>query len=159
GFISGMLSTILYVSTFVPMLITSFQVLIEKSEYNPLTWGQYIISSFFPFVFPETTNYLNSISANHIYNPVDLGSFALLLLFPYIMWLLSYQIGLTLNLRHNNYRIFKRISLHSYALFLSILLGLLETFPAFVAILEYQLRKRVKTIEGLPNYDFYVVNK
>lgn len=159
GFISGMLSTILYVSTFVPMVITSVQVLIEKSEYNPLTWGQYLISSFFPFVFPQTTNYLNSIAANHIYNPVDLGSFALLLLFPYIMWLLSYQIGLTLNLRYNNYRIVKRISLHSYALVLSILLGLLETFPAFVAILEYQVRKRVKTIEGLPNYDFYVVNK
>jgi len=44
-------------------------------------------------------------------------------------------------------------------LILSLILGLIETFPAFIAILEYQLRKRIKSMEGIPNYDFYVVNK
>lgn len=159
GFVSGIVSTILYIITVVPLFIASIQILIDKLEYNPLTWIQYIISSFFPTVFPEITNQINSITGNNIYNPVDLGSLSLLLLFPYIMWLLSYQIGLTLNLRYNNFTLLKKITFHSYALILSLILGLIETFPAFIAILEYQLRKRIKSMEGIPNYDFYVVNK
>ncbi|HLN34091.1 MAG TPA: glycosyltransferase family 2 protein [Nitrososphaeraceae archaeon] len=159
GFVSGIVSTILYIITVVPLFIASIQILIDKLEYNPLTWIQYIISSFFPTVFPEITNQINSITSNNIYNPVDLGSLSLLLLFPYIMWLLSYQIGLTLNLRYNNFTLLKKITFHSYALILSLILGLIETFPAFIAILEYQLRKRIKSMEGIPNYDFYVVNK
>ena len=159
GFVSGIVSTILYIITVVPLFIASIQILIDKLEYNPLTWIQYIISSFFPTVFPEITNQINSINGNNIYNPVDLGSLSLLLLFPYIMWLLSYQIGLTLNLRYNNFTLLKKITFHSYALILSLILGLIETFPAFIAILEYQLRKRIKSMEGIPNYDFYVVNK
>ena len=159
GFVSGIVSTILYIITVVPLFIASIQILIDKLEYNPLTWIQYIISSFFPTVFPEITNQINSINGNNIYNPVDLGSLSLLLLFPYIMWLLSYQIGLTLNLRYNKFTLLKKITFHSYALILSLILGLIETFPAFVAILEYQLRKRIKSMEGIPNYDFYVVNK
>lgn len=159
GFVSGIVSTILYIITVVPLFIASIQILIDKLEYNPLTWMQYIISSFFPTVFPEITNQINSITGNNIYNPVDLGSLSLLLLFPYIMWLLSYQIGLTLNLRYNNFTLLKKITFHSYALILSLILGLIETFPAFIAILEYQLRKRIKSMQGIPNYDFYVVNK
>ena len=159
GFVSGIVSTILYIITVVPLFTASIQLLIDKFEYNPLTWIQYIISSFFPTVFPEITNQINSINGNNIYNPVDLGSLSLLLLFPYIMWLLSYQIGLTLNLRYNKFTLLKKITFHSYALILSLILGLIETFPAFVAILEYQLRKRIKSMEGIPNYDFYVVNK
>jgi beta-1,4-mannosyltransferase len=159
GFVSGIVSTILYIITVVPLFIASIQILVDKLEYNPLTWIQYIISSFFPTVFPEITNQINSITGNNIYNPVDLGSSSLLLLFPYIMWLLSYQIGLTLNLRYNNFTFLKKITFHFYALILSLVLGVIETFPAFVAILEYQLRKRIKSMEGIPNYDFYVVNK
>ena len=159
GFVSGIVSTILYIITVVPLFIASIQILIDKLEYNPLTWIQYIISSFFPTIFPEITNQINSIIGNHNYNPVDLGSLSLLLLFPYIMWLLSYQIGLTLNLRYNKFTLLKKVSFHSYALILSLILGLIETFPAFVAILEYQLRKRIKSMQGIPNYDFYVVNK
>ncbi len=159
GFVSGIVSTILYIITVVPLFLASIQILVDKIEYNPLTWIQYIISSFFPTVFPEITNQINSITGNNIYNPVDLGSSSLLLLFPYIMWLLSYQIGLTLNLRYNNFTLLKKINFHFYALILSLVLGLIETFPAFVAILEYQLRKRIKSMEGIPNYDFYVVNK
>lgn len=159
GFVSGIVSTILYIITVVPLFTASIQILIDKFEYNPLTWIHYIISSFFPTVFPEITNQINSINGNNIYNPVDLGSLSLLLLFPYIMWLLSYQIGLTLNLRYNKFTLSKKITFHSYALILSLILGLIETFPAFVAILEYQLRKRIKSMEGIPNYDFYVVNK
>ena len=76
------------------------------------------------------------------------------------MWLLSYQIGLFLNLKHNQkYPIPKKIILHIQTIFFSLVLGILETFPAFVAIIEYYFRKRIKTIQNKEYFDFYVINK
>src|ERR1044072_9654022 len=106
-------------------------MLIEQSNLNFIMWSQYIIASFFPSFFPEIYLRINQFSSsnNSIY-PIDIGPISILLLFPYIMWLLSYQIGLFLNLKHTKkYPFSKKIILHIQAVFLSLILGILETFP------------------------------
>ena len=100
------------------------------------------------------------MASNHSIYPIDIGPISILLLFPYIMWLLSYQIGLFLNLKHTKtYPLAKKIILHIQAVFLSLVLGIIETFPAFYAIIEYYWRNRMNAIKKIHNYDFYVINK
>jgi hypothetical protein len=161
GFISGIATTILYVMTFIPMLTAAIQILVEQNNFNPLIWSQYILSSFFPSSFPEISIKINEMSSNSInFYPIDIGPISILLLFPYVMWLLSYQIGLFLNLKHNKkYPISKKIILHIQAIFFSLILGILETFPAFYAIIEYYFNNRTNTIKEKQYYDFYVINK
>jgi hypothetical protein len=63
-------------------------------------------------------------------------------------------------LKHNNkYPLSKKIILHIQAVFLSLVLGILETFPAFYSIIEYYWRNRMNAIKKIHNYDFYVINK
>jgi hypothetical protein len=161
GFISGIATTILYILTFIPMLTTAIQMLIEQSNLNFVMGSQYIIASFFPSFFPEISLRINQFSSsNNNFYPIDIGPISILLIFPYVMWLLSYQIGLFLNLKHNqNYPIPKKLILHVQTIFFSLVLGILETFPAFVAIIEYYFRKRIKTIQDKEYFDFYVINK
>lgn len=160
GFISGIATTILYVITFMSMLPASIQILVDQNISNPMVWAQYIISSFFPSSFPEITLKINEMASNNSIYPIDIGPVSILLLFPYIMWLLSYQIGLFLNLKHTKkYPLSKKIILHIQALFLSLVLGILETFPAFCSIIEYSLRNRRNAIKKIHNYDFYVISK
>lgn len=161
GFISGIATTIFYILTFIPMLTSAIQMLIEQSNLNFIMWSQYIIASFFPSFFPEISLRINQFSSsNNNFYPIDIGPISILLIFPYVMWLLSYQIGLFLNLKHNQkYPIPKKIILHIQTIFFSLVLGILETFPAFVAIIEYYFRKRIKTIHNKEYFDFYVINK
>jgi hypothetical protein len=160
GFISGIATTILYVITFISMLPASIHILVDQNISNPMIWAQYIISSFFPSSFPEITLKINEMASNNSIYPIDIGPVSILLLFPYIMWLLSYQIGLFLNLKHTKkYPLSKKIILHIQAVFLSLVLGILETFPAFCSIIEYSLRNRRNAIKKIHNYDFYVISK
>ena len=91
-------------------------------------------------------------------NPLELGT-AALLLFTSLVWLASYQIGLFLNLRYSGISWFKRILLHLQTLALCPIIGLIETFPAFWATIEYGIRKRIEPAEKIPVYDFYVIRK
>jgi len=53
----------------------------------------------------------------------------------------------------------KKTSLHLQTLILSTILGLVETFPAFITIIEYFIKSKFKKFDGIPTYDFYVINK
>jgi hypothetical protein len=45
-------------------------------------------------------------------------------------------------------------------LVLSVLIGMIETFPAFYAMIEYCLgKKRTDKISNIKVYDFYVIKK
>jgi cellulose synthase/poly-beta-1,6-N-acetylglucosamine synthase-like glycosyltransferase len=96
-------------------------------------------------------------SINNI-NPVELGV-ASLLLFTSIVWIASYQVGLFLNLRYSRTRSRRRILLHIQTLLLCPIIGLVETFPAFWAMIEYSIRKKTLASRKMPAYDFYVVSK
>lgn len=90
--------------------------------------------------------------------PVEVGIGALLL-FTSLIWLASYQLGLFLNLRYSGISKFRRMLLHGQTLILCPLIGLVETFPAFWATIEYGIRKKNKAAEKIPVYDFYVIRK
>jgi hypothetical protein len=81
----------------------------------------------------------------------------LVLLFPYTMWLFSYQLGLFLNTRYSKVSVIKRIVLHLQTLLLSFVIGLIETFPAFWAMLEYYILDKMKKTKKI--HDFYVIKK
>ncbi|WP_337862453.1 glycosyltransferase family 2 protein [Nitrososphaera sp.] len=89
--------------------------------------------------------------------PLEIGTGAVLL-FTSIVWLASYQLGLYLNLKYSGIGWRKKVSLHFQTLLLSPVVGLVETFPAFWAMIEYQLKKK-KEPQKVQTYDFYVVNK
>ena len=79
------------------------------------------------------------------------------MLFTSLVWLASYQTGLFLNLRYSKIGWAKRLLLHVQTLLLCPIIGLVETFPAFWATIEYGVKKR--TTEKTPIYDFYVISK
>ena len=90
-------------------------------------------------------------------SPVELGV-GTILLFTSLVWLSSYQVGLFLNLRYSKIGWAKRLMFHAQTLLLCPLIGLVETFPAFWATIEYGIKKQ-KTAEKMPVYDFYVISK
>jgi beta-1,4-mannosyltransferase len=49
--------------------------------------------------------------------------------------------------------------MHSQTLILSFLIGLVETFPAFYAMLEYYFGRRKDKYSNIKIYDFYVIEK
>lgn len=91
---------------------------------------------------------------------VDPGelTLALIMTFILVVWIGSYQMGLYSNLKYSKIRWFKRILFHAQALLLAPLVGLVETFPAFWATIEYLLKRR-KLGEKMPIYDFYIIKK
>jgi hypothetical protein len=70
---------------------------------------------------------------------------------------MSYQVGLFLNLKYSKIGIAKRLVMHVQTLFLCPIIGLVETFPAFWATIEFYFKKKKE--EKVPVYDFYVISK
>lgn len=142
GFASAVASLALLLHTYFPLAF-SFQNL----NYN-------IVS--LPSKLPELS--LDSLVQSMIaVGPVEIGTGALLF-FTSLVWLASYQMGLFLNLRYSKIGWAKRLLLHVQTLLLSPVIGLVETFPAFWATMEYLVKKQ-KTAEKVPIYDFYVISK
>src|SRR5919108_3003297 len=73
--------------------------------------------------------------------PIERGTTAILLFASWV-WLGSYQLGLFLNLRYSKMKWAKKILLHLQTLLLCPVIGLVETFPAFWAIIEYNVKKK-----------------
>jgi cellulose synthase/poly-beta-1,6-N-acetylglucosamine synthase-like glycosyltransferase len=145
GFASAVASAILTLYTYVPMALSLPQINAQL--------GQGIIS------LPDKLMgiSLDSIAASIMgTSPAELGIGALLL-FTSIVWLASYQVGLFMNLRYSKIGWAKRLAYHGQTLLLCPVIGLVETFPAFWATIEYLAKK--KEPEKVPVYDFYVVAK
>ncbi|HEX5892191.1 MAG TPA: glycosyltransferase family 2 protein [Nitrososphaeraceae archaeon] len=147
GFVSGVVSTILYFHAYIPKLLFVLSISINEFNLDIISWFDIVMKTF----SSETT-----INASINGSPLD-PIVGLILLFPYIMWLFSYQLGLFLNLRYSKISLIKRLALHLQTLLLSVVIGLLETFPAFYAMLEYYIRGRTNKLKKI--YDFYVIKK
>ena len=146
GFVSGVVSTILYLHAYVPKILALLPM--NGISLDITSWFDILMKTF----FSEST--LNaSINGSSPFDPIV----GLVLLFPYTMWLFSYQLGLFLNLRYSRIRVIKRIVLHLQTLLLSFVIGLLETFPAFWAMLEYYIMDKSKKTKKI--HDFYVIKK
>lgn len=151
GFVSAVASSILSAYTYFPQIVS------YGSLYAiDLNLGKEIIASLSSRVSAifSTESLIQSLS---VLNPfeVTIGG---VLFFTWIVWLMSYQLGLFLNLRYSKIRLIKRISLHFQALILCPVLGLIETFPAFYSVIEYYLGRK-KQDRKVAIYDFHVIRK
>jgi hypothetical protein len=145
GFVSGVISTILYFHAYIPKLLSLLPM--PGINLDITSWFDILMKTFFS---ESTVN--ASINGNTL-DPIV----GLVLLFPYIMWLFSYQLGLFLNTRYSKVSVIKRIVLHLQTLLLSFVIGLIETFPAFWAMLEYYILDKMKKTKKI--HDFYVIKK
>src|ERR671925_566251 len=146
GFASAVASAAFTIHNYVPMLFSLPTYNISYEEIISL-----------PSKLPAFSLDSLAQSAASI-NPVEFGT-AAILLFTSIVWLASYQLGLLLNLRYSKIGWAKRLVFHVQTLVLCPLIGLVETFPAFWAMIEYQLKKKKSKAEKVPVYDFYVISK
>ena len=147
GFVSGVVSTILYFHAYIPKLFLVLSISISEFNLDIISWFDKVMK-----IFSSEATMNASINGG----PLD-PIIGLILLFPYTMWLFSYQLGLFLNLRYSKISLIKRVALHLQTLLLSVVIGLLETFPAFYAMLEYYIRDRTNKMKKI--YDFYVIKK
>jgi hypothetical protein len=152
GFVSGVASTILYIYTQIPKLLLLLSSISEISQKVNLDTTMWINKSMTIFSSESIVHTLTNGS------PIEVG-IGSMLLFTSIMWLLSYQIGLFLNMRYSTMGLPKKIFFHFQALVLCLILGLIETFPAFWTIIEYCIRNKIYKAKTIHVYDFYVVNK
>jgi egghead protein (zeste-white 4 protein) len=152
GFISGIVSIFLYFHLQFPKLLSLIPLHDIFSQTNIVDVG------------PKINEIVNTLSSESIFNTLSNGTateitIGLMLIFPYILWLFSYQMGLFLNLRYSEIASKKRVFMHLQTLVLSILIGLVETFPAFYAMIEYCIGKRKDKNSDIKIYDFYVIEK
>lgn len=152
GFISGIVSIFLYFHLQFPKLLSLIPLHDIFSQTNIVNVG------------PRFSEAITTLSSESIFNTLSNGTateitIGLMLIFPYILWLFSYQMGLFLNLRYTEIASKKRVFMHLQTLVLSILIGLVETFPAFYAMIEYCIGKRKDKNSNIKIYDFYVIDK
>lgn len=148
GFASGVASTALMIQAYIlPLFSLSMYELGIISSYIMSLPGNLPIGS----AFASISNSPLTIA------PIELGTTAILL-FASLVWLGSYQLGLFLNLRYSEMKWAKKVLLHLQTLFLCPAIGLVETFPAVCAIIEYRVKKK-QMAEKISVYDFYVINK
>jgi cellulose synthase/poly-beta-1,6-N-acetylglucosamine synthase-like glycosyltransferase len=148
GFASGVASTALMIQAYIlPFFsIPTHEFGVVSSEIMSLS-GKLQISSVLASI-------ANSSSTTA---PIELAISAILL-FASLVWLGSYQLGLFLNLRYSKMKWAKKVLLHLQALILCPVIGLVETFPAVYAIMEYAVKKKQAT-EEINVYDFYIISK
>ncbi len=144
GFASGIASTALMVQAYiVPFFsLSTYGVGITSSDLMSLS-DKLPISSVFTSIGGSPS--------------IELGINAILL-FASLVWLGSYQLGLFLNLRYSKTKWTKKILLHLQALILCPVIGLVETFPAVWAIIEYNINKK-QIMQKINVYDFYIISK
>jgi hypothetical protein len=145
GFVSGVVSTILYFNTYIPKLLLILSI--NEFSLDITSWLDTLMK-----IFSSEVAMNASLNAS----PLD-PMIGLILLFPYTVWLFSYQLGLFLNLRYSKISLIKRVMFHLQTLLLSFVIGLLETFPAFWAMLEYYIRDKTSRMKKI--HDFYVIKK
>ena len=146
GFASGLASTALMIQAYIVPLfsLSTYELGIMSSDIMSL-------SGKLPTVLASISN-SSSITAPH-----ELIITAILL-FTSLVWLGSYQLGLFLNLRYSKMKGAKKMLLHLQALILCPVIGLVETFPAVCAIIEYTVKKK-QAREKISVYDFYIISK
>src|SRR5919106_1026464 len=115
GFVSGIVSIFLYFQLQFPKLLSLIPLHDIFSQTNIVDVG------------PKITEVINTLSSESIFNTLSNGTateitIGLMLIFPYILWLFSYQMGLFLNLQYSEIASKKRVFIHLQTLVLSILI-------------------------------------
>jgi cellulose synthase/poly-beta-1,6-N-acetylglucosamine synthase-like glycosyltransferase len=144
GFASAVASAAFMIHNYMPMIFSIPDY--QKMSYNIISLPEKLPD----FSFDSLASSIVGLS------PIELGT-ASILLFVSLVWFGSYQLGLFMNLKYSEIRWLKRLILHIQTLLLCPLIGLVETFPAFWATIEYYLKK--KDSKEIPVYEFHVISK
>jgi cellulose synthase/poly-beta-1,6-N-acetylglucosamine synthase-like glycosyltransferase len=156
GFASAMSSTTLFIHNYYPKLFAMLQTVFQGNAGGIEHLSTEMVTTITGAIGSLSTDSLaHSIASSSLYD-VGVGT---LLLFTSIVWLASYQVGLLLNLRYSKISFSKRVLMHLQTFALCPLIGLVETFPAFWAMIEHYIRKTIDKTTDMPVYDFYVVAK
>jgi beta-1,4-mannosyltransferase len=150
GFASGFVSTMLSFHIYLPLLLVmSYTLLNYRVGDNSVA----VVGNLVRTLYSELTA--------HFFGNMGPFQFGIgsILLFSSLVWLLSYQVGLFLNLKYSKIAWSKRFVLHLQTLVLCPILGLVETFPAFWTLIEYYTKARASKSGKDLVYDFYVINK
>jgi hypothetical protein len=150
GFASGFISLILSFHMNLPLFLIASNTIIN---YKVGADGMGVFGNLLRTLYSELTV--------HFFGNMGAFQFGIgaILLFSSMIWLLSYQIGLFLNLRYSKIAWSKRFVLHLQTLVLCPILGLVETFPAFWTLIEYHAKRQTSRADKNLTYDFYVINK
>lgn len=153
AFISGLISLAITFYVNIPKISSIFSYIRFDWTYNMgfdiSVWLDRIIT-----VLSSPSDIFKPLTDIQVFD----SSLSLILIFTSIIWLMSYQIGLFLNLRYAKMGFLKRIFLHVQTLVLCPIIGLVESFPGFYSVIEYYLSKALKR-NGLKFLEFYVVKK
>jgi cellulose synthase/poly-beta-1,6-N-acetylglucosamine synthase-like glycosyltransferase len=150
GFASGFVSTMLSFHMYLPLvLVMSYTLLNYRVGDDSIA----VVGNLLRTLYSESTA--------HFFGNMGPFQFGIgsILLFSSVVWLLSYQVGLFLNLRYSKIAWSKRFVLHVQTLVLCPILGLVETFPAFWTLIEYYTKARTLRSDKNLVYDFYVIDK
>jgi len=150
GFASGFVSTMLSFHMYLPLvLVMSYTLLNYRVGDDSIA----VVGNLLRTLYSESTA--------HFFGNMGPFQFGIgsILLFSSVVWLLSYQVGLFLNLRYSKIAWSKRFVLHVQTLVLCPILGLVETFPAFWTLIEYYAKARTLRSDKNLVYDFYVIDK
>jgi egghead protein (zeste-white 4 protein) len=161
GFLSALASTILYVVWSWPSTVQvidwiSFHVGLTSSIPVPAS-----TASSLPVLTPTkiwsglialSSGKGINIPPDQLISTVASTVIGLSLIFTFVIWLVGTQVGLAFNLKNVKLTKFKRLSLHFQQLLFSPFVGLIETYPALVGLVEYTFLSRKRD-------DFHVVKK
>jgi cellulose synthase/poly-beta-1,6-N-acetylglucosamine synthase-like glycosyltransferase len=144
GFLSAVASGVMYAYYFVPEVLSFLAGIVGFSYVKPATPSM-------PIMTLETLVQRTSFSLT--WESLISAAFGAALLFSLIVWLMSYQVGLSLNLRYAGIKGLRRFSLHLQQLLLGPIVGIVETYPAFHAMVEFYILRRhhIK--------DFHIITK
>ena len=133
GFASAVASIAMYVYYFSPELAVVLDRMLGI-PYKPPSLAK------LPIATPQSI--ANSLQGGQLVltwqSFLSLG-IGICLLVAFAIWIASYQIGLHTNLKYTTLSMGKRLTLHFQQLLFSPLVGIIETFPAFFAVLEFYL--------------------
>lgn len=155
GFASAVSSMIYFLSTRFAETISTLVTNFNYTVTYQITLQESITTSFNGILNQFVSNSFISLLSKT--NPLEIGIGTMLVCTSFI-WLASYQIGLFLNLRYSGLPVSKRVFLHIQTFVICPIIGLVETFPAFYAIIEYIFKKRILNSHSF-NFDFHVINK
>ncbi|MEO9362766.1 MAG: glycosyltransferase family 2 protein [Nitrososphaera sp.] len=156
GFASAAASTAIMLFTNIPLLLNNLPSFLNHIP-NLLNYGN------IGYDFMSLPDKLPNLFFGSIFDAATKGSMlelsaGTILLFTSLVWIGSYQLGLFLNLKYSKIEWRKRLMFHLQTLLLCPVIGLVETFPAFWAMIEYNMKKK-DPAQKTKVYDFYVVNK
>ena len=136
GFASAIASAAMYLYYFSPTVVAFFSHSLGMKYAGPSIAG-------LPIATPQSIVASLRYGQSLVITWQSALSFSLgaCLMFAFCIWIVSYQIGLYQNLRYSRLKMAKRVALHLQQLVLSPLIGIIETFPAFYAVIEFYIFK------------------